>query len=38
VDSRRQYLLVFFTLKIGLQNLAEIVARACGGTVKGEAV
>jgi hypothetical protein len=38
VDSRRQYLLVFFTLRIGLQNLAEIVARACGGTVKGEAV
>jgi hypothetical protein len=33
VDGRRQYLLVFFTLKMGLKNLAEIVARACGGTV-----
>ena len=38
VDNRRQYLLMFFTLKLGLQSLAEIVARACGGSVKGEAV
>jgi len=38
VDNHRQYLLVFFTLKLGLQSLAEIVARACGGSVKGEAV
>lgn len=35
VDSRRQYLLVFFTLKMGLRNLADIVARACNGAVKG---
>lgn len=35
VDSRRQYLLVFFTLKMGLRNLAEIVAKACNGAVKG---
>jgi hypothetical protein len=35
VDSRRQYLLVFFTLKLGLRNLAEIVAKACNGAVKG---
>ena len=35
VDSRRQYLLVFLTLKMGLRNLADIVARACNGAVKG---
>jgi len=35
VDNRRQYLLVFFTLKMGLRNLADIVARACNGAVKG---
>jgi hypothetical protein len=35
VDSRRQYLLVFFTLKMGLKNLADIVAKACNGAVKG---
>lgn len=33
VDGRRQYLLVFFTLKIGLRDLAEIVATACRGNV-----
>jgi len=38
VDNRRQYLLVFFTLKLGLQSFAEIVARACGGSVKRGAV
>ena len=35
VDNHRQYLLVFFTLKMGLRNLADIVARACNGAVKG---
>ena len=35
VDSRRQYLLVFLTLKMGLRNLADIVAKACNGAVKG---
>ena len=35
VDSRRQYLLVFFTLKMGLKNLADIVVKACNGAVKG---
>ncbi len=34
MDSRRQYLLVFFTLKMGLRNLADIAAKACNGAVK----
>jgi hypothetical protein len=38
VDSRRQYLLVFLTLKMGLRNLAEIVARACNGVIRGRLV
>jgi len=28
-DEKRQYLLAFYTLKIGLENLAQLIAEAC---------
>jgi len=28
-DEKKQYLLAFYTLKIGLENLAQLIAEAC---------
>jgi hypothetical protein len=28
-DEKRQYPLAFYTLKIGLENLAQLIAEAC---------
>jgi hypothetical protein len=28
-DEKRQYLLAFYTLKIGLENLVQLIAEAC---------
>jgi hypothetical protein len=28
-DEKRRYLLAFYTLKIGLENLAQLIAEAC---------
>jgi hypothetical protein len=29
LDEKRQYFLAFYTLKIGLENLAQLIVEAC---------